>query len=294
MLQSATILSVFFFTLAAMTNCTHAQDNQTPQGSGKFDTASNSTPVRVDNLSSHSLLVYQLNRGHLIGTATGFPIRKGGDFYLITNWHVVSGRDPTTNNIENPQGLVPDTLRIVHHGKPLGRWITKDEPLVSEGKNRWLEHQSGSKVDVVALPLASIDDSVQIFPLDLALAQVDMIAEVAMAVVIVGFPAGLAGPGRFPIWKSGSIASEPGLDFGGEPVFLIDATTRGGMSGSPVYLKLWGGYRTETGKSIIGTARASVRFLGVYSAQQRQAELGKVWRPRVIDEIFHHAEKGGS
>jgi hypothetical protein len=124
-----------------------------------------------------------------------------------------------------------------------------------------------------------------IYPLDLALADVDMLPDVAMPVSIIGFPQGLTGPGKLPIWKTGHIATDPDLDFDDKPVFLIDATTRAGMSGSPVVLRLNSGYRTTKGSMVISSGFLT-RFLGVYSAQFTDTEIGYIWRPRVISEIL--------
>jgi hypothetical protein len=58
-------------------------------------------------------------------------------------------------------------------------------------------------------------------------------------VFILGFPKGIS-QGAFPIWKRGSIATEPlyGVTTiwakSGAPVILVDALTNDGMSGSPV------------------------------------------------------------
>ena len=113
-----------------------------------------------------------------------------------------------------------------------------------------------------------------------------MIPEVAMPVSIIGYPGGLKGRGNFPLWKTGHIVSEPDLDYNGEPVFLIDATTRGGMSGSPVILRLKGGSRKRSGDRMIASTGYSTLFLGVYSGQWQYPEIGKVWKPIVIHEIF--------
>ena len=81
-------------------------------------------------------------------------------------------------------------------------------------------------------------------------------------------------------------ASDPGLDYDGRPAFLIDATTRGGMSGSPVVLRLHGGYRTSENNYIMAGG-TTTRFIGVYSGRiHGQAEIGRVWRPHVIPEIL--------
>jgi len=235
----------------------------------------------LDPLSGQSLYLELTTLGQSLGTATGFVVESSGRHYLITNWHVVSGRHPETNAIVSSTGAVPDEIRIVHHGHTLGSWTVRTEPLQDENKNNlWLEHPYGRQVDVVALPLQAIDDDVHIYPFDLSLADTDMIPQVAMPISIIGFPLGLASAGAFPIWKTGHIASDPDLDYNDLPAFLIDATTRGGMSGSPVVLRLLGGYSTRSGSIIMTQTRPSTLFLGVYSGRiHGESEIGVVWRP---------------
>jgi hypothetical protein len=160
------------------------------------------------------------------------------------------------------------------------------EPLHDSNGPRWLEHPTRRDIDVVALPLSSVGGDVKLYPFDLALADIDMIPEPAMPVAIIGYPFGLATGGAWPIWKTGHIASDPDLDYNGRPAFLIDATTRGGMSGSPVVLRLHGGYRTSKNHYVI-SGGTSTRFLGVYSGRiHGQAEIGHVWRSHVVNEIL--------
>jgi len=250
--------------------------------------AKSATPVMIDPLTVRSLYLIQVKGDEVLGTATGFIITHDKTKYLITNWHVVAGRHPQTNQPVHPQGKTPDALLIWHHGKTLGTWVRKKESVVDKtGKPLWLEHKKGRNVDVVALPLTNLPDDVQVYPFDLALADADMVPEVAMPVSIVGFPVGLTSAGFFPIWKTGHIASEPNLDYHKEPLFLIDATTRGGMSGSPVILRLNGGYKTKSGDTIMSSSGHRTLFLGVYSGRlPNDSEVGRVWRPRLIGEIL--------
>lgn len=246
------------------------------------------TPVMIDPLSVRPLYLTQIKGSEGLGQATGFVVERENTKYLITNWHVVSGRHPQTNQPVNPQGKTPDALLIWHHGKTLGSWVHKKEDLVDKtGTRLWLEHSKGRSVDVVALPLTNLPDDVQVYPFDLSLADADMLPEVAMPVSIVGFPVGLTSAGFFPIWKTGHIASEPNLDYHNEPLFLIDATTRGGMSGSPVILRLSGGYKTKSAGTMIISSGHRTLFLGVYSGRlPHDSEIGRVWRPRLIGEIL--------
>jgi hypothetical protein len=175
----------------------------------------------------------------------------------------------------------------MHHSSArLGSWLRVRETLhISDGNPRWIEHPLGRQVDIVALPLLAVGPDVALYPLDLSLSDVDMIAQPAMPVSIIGFPYGLTAAGSMPIWKMGYIASEPEIDYEGQAVFLVDATTRPGMSGSPVILRL-SSFRMRNGAAQLG-GTVRTRFMGVYPGRiHDDAEIGRVWRSEVIREIL--------
>jgi len=244
--------------------------------------------IFIDPLSARPLYLIQVKDNELLSTATGFIVEKNKNQYLITNWHVVSGRHPDSNQVLHPQGKTPDAIFVWHHGKTLGTWVRKREALYDQkGNKRWIEHKTGRSVDLAALPLEVITEDIQIYPFDLSLADVNMVPEVAMPVSIIGFPVGLTSAGFFPIWKTGHIALEPNLDYLRKPLFLIDATTREGMSGSPVVLRMSGGYKTRNGSRIMSSSGYQTLFLGVYSGRlPRDSEIGRVWRYSLIKEIL--------
>lgn len=246
--------------------------------------------IRIDPLSRVSLYLECSFRGMIIGCGTGFVIAHNGAVYLITNWHVVTGRNLDTGKpLANTGAADPDTIRIWYHAaKHLGSWIPKTERLLDPTTKapRWREHTRGGEIDVVALPLTQHQD-VQIYPLDLSLAKTDLSVSPSEPVSIIGFPFGIAVAGKFPIWKTGHVASDMELDYEGKPVFLIDATTRSGMSGSPVVAKRTGFRRSRSGGSGGTMPRKSVRFLGIYSGRIRdQSDVGMVWKPEVLDGIL--------
>lgn len=247
--------------------------------------------IIIDPLSTTSVYLHQINNGQIIGSATGFIVEKNNHKYLITNWHVVSGRHPENNVISNQSGLTPTHLQITYHASlGLGNWVRKTHPLFNADSSfKWIEHPTGRQVDVVAVKLENIENDVMIYPFDLNLANTDIVAQPAMPVSIIGYPLGLVTGVHFPIWKTGHIASDPDLDYNSKPVFLIDATTRGGMSGSPVVMRMNGGFRTRTGRQILAGGVQTL-FLGIYSGRiQVDSEIGMVWRPVVLDEILGQA-----
>lgn len=244
--------------------------------------------IRIDPLSCVSLHLECFFHGTRIGLGTGFIVIYAKTNYLITNWHVVTGRDPNTGKPMSATGVAaPDTIGIWHHdvGR-LGSWHRKDERLIdpTSGNKLWKEHPLGRQVDVIALALKTYEDT-KVYDLDTSLAQTDMVLAPSEPVSIVGFPFGIAAAGKFPIWKTGHIASDIDLDYGDKPVFLVDATTRPGMSGSPVFARRIGGYRSSTAMWHLGGS--AVRFLGVYSGRIReQADVGMVWKSTVIGDIL--------
>ena len=244
-------------------------------------------PVQINGLSCCSLRVEAFSRGHSVGKATGFVVEHRHRPFLITNWHVLAGRNADTDELLSDTGATPDAIEIVHHAVgELGHWVRTTESLTEGGCVRWLEHPEGRRVDIAALPLSAVA-GVAIHPLDMALGNPEIVPEVAMPVCIIGFPFGLAaGPG-FPIWKIGHIASEPELNYDDRSAFLIDATTRGGMSGSPVVLLTHGPYRSGSLTILSGTG---IKFLGVYSGRiHDQADIGRVWRPDLIQDLLNMA-----
>jgi hypothetical protein len=264
------------------------------------------TELTVDPLSLPSLMIEQLANGNGIGTATGFVVERARRYYLVTNLHVVSGRDTESGELLSSTGAFPDTLRIWHHSllarHKIGVWTAREEVLVDEGgAPRWFEHPRKSikdmdhydelDIDVVVLPLQEIGD-IAFWPLDLSLAETDVHVAPGVPVSIIGYPFGRTGPGLFPIWKTGHIASDRDA-YWARRFFLIDATTREGMSGSPVVHRAPGFYRRrDDAATVLGSP---VTFLGVYSGRMRQdAEIGTVWRAELLDELLSLAAGEGA
>ena len=254
-------------------------------------------PPNVDPLSVVSLHLEVLNGGSVVAIATGFVIVHEIQPFLITNWHVVTGRDADTGD-PMPGRSFPDALRVSHHETGhLGRWRSRDERLFDQGGNPlWLEHPRGRPIDVAALPLLPADDTITYYPLDLALDDESVRVQVAMTVSIIGYPLGLTSAGMLPIWKTGHIASEPEIDHQDAPQFLVDAKTKPGMSGSPVVLRHYGpiGVQGQPGVSMRIQSGGTTRWLGVYSGRfvhrdptQGDAELGRVWRPEAVRAILN-------
>ncbi len=203
--------------------------------------------IRIDQFSIKSLYLESYAQERQLAVSTGFAVNKNGLNYLITNWHVATCTNPYNNQPLCGAAVIPNRLRVWFHGLRLGQWVPKDIAIRNQAGNRlWLEHQQGQEIDVVALPLERFDD-VTIYNMDMALANFDLMLYPSSEVSIIGFPQGLTSAGMLPIWKTGHIASDIDIDWNRKPAFLIDATTKSGMSGSPVIAKRVSIYQTSHG-----------------------------------------------
>jgi hypothetical protein len=105
---------------------------------------------------------------------------------------------------------------------------------------------------------------------------------------------------RLPIWKRASIGTEPLIDLDGVPKVMIDTATREGMSGSLVLARhdLSGPYTKKDGTTVQSFRTRLDQVLGVYSGRigekDIKAQLGIVWKARVINEIIEGKKPGWS
>jgi hypothetical protein len=248
------------------------------------------SPLKFDTLSI-TCLNLKLYFGEIhLSTATGFVVQYKDQNFLVTNWHVLSGRNAETEQPLSSKASIPDQVRIAHNVKgKTGHWTFYGERLLNDdGSRRWIEHPRGPSIDVACLPLHDVADEVQLYPLNLKSADVDLVLYPGMPVSVIGFLLGLRPNAFFGIWKAGHIASDPDLARGEDASILIDATTREGMSGAPVFARTFGHRMTSRGLEIgVGL---TTRFLGIYSGRiHKDSEIGRVWHPRVIVELLERA-----
>jgi len=110
--------------------------------------------------------------------------------------------------------------------------------------------------DIVALPLKFIPENVELYPLELPMHPSETEIPPGTPVHIIGYPAGITVGGGWPIWITGHTASDMEFDHGGRPVFLINANSMGGLSGSPIFARVNG----------------KTQFLGIHSSELRKHE----------------------
>jgi hypothetical protein len=254
------------------------------------------TNIEVDPLSWCSVRLRLTARGQTLATATGVTVwlPERAQVYLVSNWHVFSGRNADTGALMNDVGAEPDTVEVEHHSfKLVGRWVRVRYSLRDEGgRQLWMDHPSGARdnggmlVDVAALPV-SLPRRAFMRPFPIETADSEAHPTVGAPVNVIGFPRGVGVAGNWPIWITAHIATDPDFDFDRRPVLLIDARTREGMSGSPVVIRTKE-LRTKNppGRRLMADWPAE-KFLGIYAGRiANDLDIGYVWRPHVLREVL--------
>lgn len=248
---------------------------------------------RIEQPSVQSLLLQMRYGDTLLGTATGFVVHTAHGPALVTNRHVVTGRDQATGEPLSKTAGIPDNLAIWHNRhNALGQWVSKREPLYDDGQPRWREHPTlGAKADLALLPLTD-DAECQLYPYDPSSPGPDILVVPSDPVSVVGFPFGMSGGGLFAIWATGFLATEPVADFGDLPVVLVDCRGRQGQSGSPVVAYRSGGSATLANGSMVMGTGAMWKFIGVYSGRvNSESDLGIVWKASAVAELVKSVER---
>lgn len=242
-------------------------------------------------LSKATAFSMKVDRGKRLA-GVGLPVF---DTYLITNWHVVSGRHPITGQPLASNGGVPDTLDVYtpvrggDRSKPISLYDENGEPI-------WQEHPILRRnVDVAAIKVASSSE----FEICAINNQPQNPIKLSSGkdVYILGYPFGITVGSNFPIWKRASIASEPYEAIDDLPKFLVDTATRQGMSGAPTIIRSWNSYEHEDGSAQMGTG-AFTKLVGVYSGRigvdedELNAQLGVIWNYDALFETILNGVNG--
>ena len=245
-------------------------------------------------------------------TASGFFWRQYGRPYLVTNWHVMSGRNPFTGDIMM-NGYVPQRLRYFGHK------LIIDGALIQLVREQWTVELDeafleavktpptvdGSVVDIWGLPL----DKGAIFGKDASRAEKlrnltcfindhppqRIVTNAGDDCFILGYPLANYAGLMPPVWKRGSIASDTIIGVDGRPVFLIDSAVTSSMSGSPIIRKV----TTLTADNRdIGALQefASYELIGVYAGRLQNKEMGATnlgygWYQTLIERVIERCGK---
>ncbi|MBL4601526.1 MAG: trypsin-like peptidase domain-containing protein [Emcibacteraceae bacterium] len=241
------------------------------------------------------------NTDKSLAKATGFFYADGEEIYLVSNWHVLSGRNPQTGQPHHNSGAIPHSLSfpLMRKKNHLNDSTNHTVLLVNkQDENLWLQDRGyGQRVDVAVLKL---DINLSDFAnecTNLNNNANDLDISAGIDVFVLGYPLNQSKQRNIPVWKKASIASEPyyPLDDHYEG-FLIDCSTREGMSGAPVIARQFGFYLRQDGEVSLKPGIHS-RFLGIYSGRYTgndlaEMQLGIVWKEEHIQNIISDGVNG--
>ena len=251
----------------------------------------------------------QVSQGTGFLYATTKPNGKDVDqVFLVTNYHVVTGNEPLS--VARPQG---DRLQFYFHASITdpSNYFPVNIPLYTKANEPiWIQSQQFPEADVVLVPIVSslYDKRGALVTFSEAHMQVDMKVRPASQATLLGYPYGFFDTRNFlPVWKTGHLATEPSVDFQGQPVFLVDVSAFPGMSGAPVVAVSSGVYESEREpeQMLSGNQR---KLLGIFSAMRMvkpkaavdsggmpidtgtpspgdSLQLGYVWKAQLIADI---------
>lgn len=208
-----------------------------------------SPPLHTSSLATTPIEVLDLE-GNVFCHGTGFAYRRKGAVYLVTAWHVVSGRNFFDGKL-NPNGLIPNRLRIfvpsfAQTGETLTISSNSAELLLSDEAIETLvkpPEPFGFPVDVAVAKIPFRTTKSGIFTskgLDDFSWGIDerthapIQSTVGANIFVLGYPLSTYEELKTPIWKQGSLASEPSLSVSPQGAFLVDVNSTQGMSGGPI------------------------------------------------------------
>lgn len=239
--------------------------------------------AQVSHISMSVTLIEQLSKDGLdtpLAHGTGCLWRHKGHVYLLTARHVFSGTNPFNDAPLSNEGFFPERIRLYPSTRlaaDLYGRVPRVVSVVEGDKSLWLQDRDfdALKTDIAALDLGPGDD---VFCLnDINDIFEDIWTHIGMECAVVGYPTRFFGGLMTPIWRVGSIASEPLLPVDGKPMFLLDAATSPGFSGSPVFRHHIGPLpiKLEDGSLSIQVDRAlTTTFVGFYAGRLEHKHIG--------------------
>lgn len=255
--------------------------------------------VTVEAASLMTTPVYLFDDTRQVSQGTGFfygvknPAGVIDTVFLVTNYHVVTGHSPGTSQ----PGKGDRVVFYLHLDKDDPAKVRQVAlPLYSEaGVPLWEQSTDHPAADVILLPMpqaAYANIAMYVFVEDHT--RTDIRIRPTSGATLLGYPFGFSDTtNRLPVWKTGHVASEPQVDFQGNPAFLVDVSAFPGMSGAPVLAVANGVYEDE--REVMRTGRV-LRLLGVFSAMpvirsqtpgqaDTSLQLGYVWKAALIAEL---------
>jgi hypothetical protein len=268
-------------------------------------------PVTVDPFSTTTKRIRVYCNGAFLSRATAFFYKYDRKTYLISNWHVFSGRNRYTGICSDVNRCEPTEFRFFpNYRKGTSIDLSLDVPLSistiegaldfkvplkdSDGNNLWVQHKvHGQSVDIAAVEVPEIElNKTNWLAANTITDQIGQLS-VGNQLFVVGFIDDINTENNSPIWKSAYVATEPLGKVDNSFCFLVDAKTHEGMSGSPVFRR---NELIENKISYNGDERqiTHTEFVGVYSGRHIARNVGKTVEDKSVEKYMqeNHLDLG--
>lgn len=257
-----------------------------------------------------------------VGWGSGFFWAQEGwaHPWLVTNWHVLTQKDPDNRSHFLPGQTVCPTHFSVLLCNRNNLLQAKEQifPLYQNSVPSWIEPPESVGANIAAFPTVLSDDVAYLCVNKIA-PKIDTPIEAGLTVVTVGFAFEQSEEFPFPIYKGGIVASEPAVRVNGKRQTLIDSSGVPGMSGSPVLRSRVALRPTGVGSEVLEAAAekrpidpkrlARRRFdetvtfdiIGIYAgavgeqnARLRALSLGRFFPVHFIEQVFAAPRPGST
>jgi Trypsin-like peptidase domain len=247
------------------------------------------------------LTLYSFNQD--IGTATGSVWRNGDKLFLVSNWHVLSGRNTYSGKpIDEKNGSIPTYLDL-HYMRPwplnqtdVSTRSLRIDLVDTNGDSVWFQHKKGQQWDLACVALSDDCPIAAASILPHTIDDKSIVQLPGTDIFIMGFPNGLQKQGGHPVWKRASIASHPNILSDELPITLVDTAGRKGMSGAPAFVVQYASQfiASENGFSN-RLGNKPYRFAGIYSGRygagndqkdEFSVQLGRIWWEHIIEAML--------
>lgn len=219
-----------------------------------------------------------------LACGSGFLWRRDKSVFLVTSLHNFTGRNHNTNkclskkaalpnnfgiqiwvNKNNETGLLESRLRLFCEFGPVFRFDRENDIAIYD-LTKFLATQ---EVGVTCLNDCPEKDWSNYISADC---------------FVIGYPSGIDA-GNLPVWKRGTIASEPEVSVNNQNITLIDAQSFSGMSGGPVISYKSVGSTTQTDHLMID--HLAVAFHGLYAGRycpdgEKSGQLGYFYKKEEV------------
>lgn len=219
--------------------------------------------------------------------ATGFIVKEGGRNFLVSAYHCLTGKNPATGENSSSTGHIPSRIRIFPTAKRDGviqRLVFEFEIIDNILFDPNFEI---FRTDIAAIELECDDELVTA-----ASAEEILHTTVGSQCFVVGFPLPNTNMPHIPIWRRASFATDPMMAINGKPLFYIDAFTSPGMSGSPIFQRVFGptAHYADGELQIAMDRVLTTRLVGVYAGRiqdyQAAGPIGYGWYENRIKAII--------